>query len=240
MRRSDLTSLSLIALLALSLALAQPAAAAGTTDAAQTGTEAAPTPAAAIEPIDGFRSAKFGMAEAEVLAAIEKDFGVKAGDVAREDNPLEKTVALVAKVTDLIPESGQARAVYILGYKSKALIQVNVVWGKPVEDKPDLKRLATTANILQRYFMERSYVPSSVFTNRVLQDKTVLIFTGSDSAGHQVTLTLGGTPSATPAEGTEGATAEPPASGAENAFLRLSYVASPGNPDVFKVAPGAF
>jgi hypothetical protein len=232
------------ALLVLALGLFQPAAAAGTTDTSPTTTTttapAAP-PAAPIEPIDGFRSAKFGMNEVQVLAAIEKDFGVKAGEVSREDNPLEKTVALVAKVSDLIPDSGPARAVYILGYKSKALIQVNVVWGKPVSDKPDLKQLATTANILQRYFADRSYVPSSVFTNRVLQDKTVLIFTGADTAGHQVTLTLGGVPTAA-ADATQGQTGtdQGAAGGSENAFLRLSYVASPGNPDVFKVAPGAF
>src|SRR6185369_13874999 len=129
MKPSDLLSLiAPAALLALALGLAQPAAAAGTTtDTTQPATEAPAATPAPAEPIDGFRSAKFGMAEAEVVAAIEKDFGVKAGDVAREDNPLEKTVALVAKVSDLIPDSGPARAVYILGYKTKALIQVNVV-----------------------------------------------------------------------------------------------------------------
>src|SRR5580765_4945265 len=88
------------ALLVLALGLFQPAAAAGTTDTSPTTTTTAPAaaPAAPIEPIDGFRSAKFGMNEVQVLAAIEKDFGVKAGEVSREDNPLEKTVALVAKV----------------------------------------------------------------------------------------------------------------------------------------------
>src|ERR671930_647375 len=108
MPRNNVLFLATAALAALTLGLAQPALAAGTTD---------------------------------TQAAIEKDFGLKAGDVAREDNPLEKTVALVAKVNDLLPDSGPARAVYILGYKSKALIQVNVVWGKPVVEKPDLKQL---------------------------------------------------------------------------------------------------
>lgn len=232
MRREAMVRLApAAAVLALALALVLPAQAAGE---AQT-TETTAT-AAAVDPIDGFRSARFGASEAEVLAAIEADFGIKAGEVGREHNPLEKTTALIVEVNDLIPDSGQARVAYILGYKSKALIQVNVVWGAPVVEKPDLQQLATTANILQRYFLERRYAPDSVFTNRVLADKTVLIFTGSDSAGHQVTLTLGGAQAAEGAAPAEGQAATPP----EAAFLRLSYVASPGAPDVFKIAPGAF
>ncbi|MBX6324347.1 MAG: hypothetical protein IRY94_21250, partial [Rhodospirillaceae bacterium] len=169
MRRSDgLTPVAAAAFLAAAMALAQPALGAGaaTGDAAAQGGGAATGESAPVEAIDGFRSARFGMAEAAVLAAIEKDFGLKAGEVAREANPLEKTTALVAQVNDLIPDSGPARIVYILGYKSKALIQVNVVWGRPVVEKPDLKQLATTANILQRYFMERHYAPGSVYVNR--------------------------------------------------------------------------
>jgi hypothetical protein len=216
---------------------------AAATVVAQTEESAAATDTAseaAAGTIDGFRSARFGASEAEVLAAITQDFGVAEADVQREHNPLEKTTALIVEVEDMIPDSGKARIAYILGYKTNTLIQVNVVWGAPVVENPDLQQLATTGNILQRYFIEQRYVPESVFTNRVLADKSVLIFTGSDASGRQVTLTLGGATAATEEAAAEGTAGEAVAAQPQRAFLRLSYVASPGNPDVFKIAPGAF
>lgn len=195
--------------------------------------------AAAVGTIEGFRSARFGASEAEVLAAIQQDFGIAEAEVLREHNPLEKTTALIVEVEDMIPDSGKARIAYILGYKTSSLIQVNVVWGAPVVEEPDLQQLATTGNILQRYFLEQRYVPETVFTNRVLADKSVLIFTGSDQQGRQVTLTLGGA-NPQPAGSEGSAEEEAAAAEAQRAFLRLSYVANPGNPDVFKIAPGAF
>jgi hypothetical protein len=238
MRHDWFTASAVAAALAAGLTSALPAARAATVVAQTEEAADAGTAEAAVGTIPGFRSANFGANEAEVLAAITQDFGVAEADVKREYNPLEKTHALIIQVTDMIPESGTARIAYILGYKTNGLIQVNVVWGAPVVENPDLQQLATTGNILQRYFIEQRYVADSIFTNRVLADKSVLIFTGSDQDGHQVTLTLGG---ANPQTGEgEAAAAEAPAADAQRAFLRLSYVASPGSPDVFKIAPGAF
>ena len=239
MRHDGFAAVAAAAALAFALGLSSPVDAATvvaqTDDAAET-TAGSTEAQATVGTIDGFRSARFGASEAEVLAAITQDFGVAEADVQREHNPLEKTTALIVQVEDMIPDSGTARIAYILGYKTNTLIQVNVVWGAPVVENPDLQQLATTGNILQRYFIEQRYVPETVFTNRVLADKSVLIFTGSDAEGRQVTLTLGG---ANPQTG-EGEAAADPAAETQRAFLRLSYVANPGNPDVFKIAPGAF
>ena len=45
--------------------------------------------------VDGFRSARFGMSEAEVRAAVAKDFKIDPLDVQRVENPADGTSGLV-------------------------------------------------------------------------------------------------------------------------------------------------
>ena len=209
------------------------------TVAQQTDAETA-TDAEAAEPVDvgGFRSAGFGMAESEVIAAIDTDFGVADVDVARELNVLEQTQALSITVDDLLPDTGTARVIYILGYRSQALIQVNVVWGAPVDDAYNPQQIVNAANILQDYFLDRTYADGTVFANLPLSQGSLLVFTGSDSSGRQVTLTLGGLEAA--AESPEGDLSFAEMEATADLYLRLSYVESPGDPDVFRVEPGDF
>ena len=54
--------------------------------------------------IEGFRSAKFGFNESEVLKAINKDFRVKIKSVSRVINSNEKTVTLSIDAKDLLIE----------------------------------------------------------------------------------------------------------------------------------------
>ena len=80
--------------------------------------------------VEGFRSARFGMTEKEVHRAIYKDFRISKKNVERQVHPTEKTVNLGILVEDLLPQSGPAKAYYVFGYKSRRLIQVNIVWGQ--------------------------------------------------------------------------------------------------------------
>src|SRR5580693_1386206 len=92
---------------------------------------AAPSDQAPVAPpvvIDGFRSAHFGMTEAEVRKAIETDFKLTGSAVRPGDNPVERTHLLSVTVPDLVPDSGKAVIDYVLGYKSHSLIEVNVTW----------------------------------------------------------------------------------------------------------------
>ena len=204
--------------------------------------------------IDGFRSAKFGMSEAEVLQAILDDFGVTDAGVDRERNPLERTTSLIIRASDLLPDSGDAAVVYIMGYSSEELIQVNVVWGAAVSDDFDPQVLVDTANALQGYFVGQLYAPDTAFANILLEDGTLIVFTGSDEEGRQVTLSLISRPVEVPEEGAEGAESAEGEEGAAGeateeagedipalpTLLRLSYVADPANPDIFRVEPGSF
>src|SRR6185369_1855036 len=60
---------------------------------------AAAAPAAAddkaTKAIEGFRSAKFGMSESDVRAAMVKDFSVKSDAIKAQDNPAELTQSLL-------------------------------------------------------------------------------------------------------------------------------------------------
>ena len=52
--------------------------------------------------IDGFRSARFGYKENDVLRAIKKDFSINKNGVSRVVNQQEKTVTLGIDVKDLL------------------------------------------------------------------------------------------------------------------------------------------
>jgi hypothetical protein len=79
------------------------------------------------------------MTDAQVKAAIRKDFNNPAEKIQTEENASERTAVLTVTVGDLLEGAGKARVSYILGYASKKLIQVNIVWGTTIDPqaKPD-------------------------------------------------------------------------------------------------------
>ena len=149
--------------------------------------------------------------------------------MAAEDNSIEKTTALIATVDALEP-GGKAQIAYILGYKSKKLIQVNVVWGAPVEPGASAESLSGTAVLLRSYFLQQPFAPDQRQQDQRLQDGSILFFQGSDGQDRQVSLHLLGVP--LPAK--EG---EKPKAGFS---LRLSYIADPKSPDVYQLKAGSF
>jgi len=189
--------------------------------------------AAATEPhmVTGFRSARFGDKEPAVRAAIAKDFDRSGDAIDVVENPIESTKALKVEVEDLLPGSGTAAVTYILGFRSQALVQVNVVWGPPVDPEADPGTVVNTANQLRGYFLGLGFNPEMVLTNQQLPTGSVLVFRGTDPEGRLVALQLNPLRGPTP-DGAE------PAS--PRMSLVLSYVADPANPDVFKIEKGAF
>ena len=181
--------------------------------------------------VSGFRSAQFGMAETAVRAAIAKDFPVQAKTIASETNPVEKTTALSLTVDDLVPESGPARISYILGYKSKALIQVNITWGAvaPGVAAAAPETLVNTAAQLSNYLSGAGYSPDSIVSNAVLPGGSLVVFRGNDSKGRMTLLAMRG----------RNETVDKVVQFTPNQ-LQLSYVADPRNPDVFRLEKGKF
>lgn len=193
-------------------------------------------PVKATEParhvVDGFRSAKFGMTEAAVREAIAKDFGAKPDAITSEMHPSEQTTILGANVSELLPNTGPATVSYTLGFQSKALIQVSVLWAGSGGKIEDLQSLIATANVLRDYFLGLGLVPETIAVNKKAEDGSLVVFQGEDAAGHLVLVSL--------AIGkTDGAKAGDATVRFDGALL-VRYVENYKSPDVMRVKAGAF
>lgn len=226
---------TLIALLATGSAMAQQAQP-RQAPAPQPPAQAAPAPAQApaqaenAAVIEGFRSARFGMTEAETRAAIRRDFPEAAQRIASEQTPVERTQVLTITVPDLIPDAGAARVSYILGHRSKRLIQVTILWGPPADAAARPEALVNAAEALRAHFVSLAWKPGSAAGGVALADGSTLVFRGLDEQGRMAQLQV------LPAAPAAGA-----AAGAPRPFgLRLAYVSDPLNPDVFRLQRGQF
>ena len=178
--------------------------------------------------VNGFRSANFGMKERDVLKAIKKDFGIGKNRVSRKTHPNEKTVTLGIQVGKLLPESGPAKVFYIMGYKSKRLIHINVIWGKPITKKPNAEAIVATANQLRNHFAQKKYQKEGFALNAPLGEGVILVFQGKDRKGRAAKILL------------VNPKPEGDAKVGENIALTLSYIEKPMDPDVFRIKEGDF
>ncbi len=212
----------LVSLMATLPATAQNSAVSGQSPAA---------PSAKQARVEGFRNARFGMTEAQLREAIGKDFKLSGDDIQKVEDPTERTSALIVKVKDLLPDSGPAVVAYLLGYKSKKLFRVNVIWGQEIGSPVKPEQIVGTANSLRNYLLAQGYQQTGLILNQPLDSDNILVFQGTDTQGRLTELILGilKRPPAKP-------DAQPEVSGAS---LRLSYVEKPGEPDIYRV-PGGF
>ena len=172
------------------------------------------------------------MDAAQVKAAIQKDFGISPEKVKTEENAAERTTILTATVSDLLEGAGPARVSYVLGFKTKKLIQVTILWGTPVDPQSHPDKIVTAANQLRQLFLDSGYQPGSVVTNAQMADGTILVFQGQDADKHTTVLRL--------------ANAPPPAKGSKtegpggSVALSLSYTLDSRSPDIFRLKKGQF
>ena len=125
----------------------------GTVDIAESQT------AKKLAKIEGFRSAKFGMKEKDIYRAITKDFKISKGKVRRSSHSLAKTTNLEITVPKLLGVGGTAKIGYIMGFKSKRLMQVNVVWGRGAEEsgrKVKAQNIVDAANFLRNHLKKNN------------------------------------------------------------------------------------
>lgn len=193
-------------------------------------------PATAAQPakqakVEGFRNARFGMTEAQIRDAIGKDFKLSGDAIQRLEDPTERTSALLVKVDNLLPDSGPAVVAYMMGYKSKKLFRVNVIWGQEIGSPVKPEQIVGAANALRNYLVAQGYRQDTLILNQALSPDNVLVFQGTDGQGRLTELILGVTskPPAKP-------DAPPDVTGAS---MRLSYVEKPNDPDIYRV-PGGF
>jgi hypothetical protein len=172
--------------------------------------------------IDGFRSAKFGMGRAEVTKAIFRDFGLASQKITIISHPTELTQSLGVSIDQLLPKSGKSRVVYVFGYKSKRLMQVNIFIGQRVDKSVTAQRAISLGNLLGNHLLRKRYQDDGLVSHARLNDGSVLIFRGKDQKGRMVLLRL----------------SDPQPSNKNNEGLKalnLTYIEKPGQPDIYKL-----
>lgn len=174
--------------------------------------------------IDGFRSAKFGMDEKQVLRAISKDFKVPKTKVQHRKNSREKTMVLGIALPKILPLGGPAAITYIFGFKSKTLMHVSILWGKGAAEKVDGKTVVDAANFLSTHLLKNRYKKEKFISNRRINDQEIIIFQGLDKKNRAIILTL-----TAPTNNTD----QDPKKILQEYSLQLRYILSPENPDVF-------
>ena len=197
---------------------------------AEPGTTAAVPPAVST-PIEGFRQARFGMPEQQVRQAILRDFPAAAGRLARSTHPREKTTVLTITTEDLLPDVGLARVSYILGYSSKQLVQINIVWTSDGRSAARDEAIVAAANSLREHFQTQYYPPDEILANRPVGENAILVFRAGQADGRMVLLLLSGVAAVGRAERKP---APPPLS------LQLSYIRNHANLDIFRIERGGF
>ncbi len=196
--------------------------------AASTPAGSAPALASAVE-LTGFRSAKFGMNESDVKAAITKDFGVKADAIKADTNRNEQTRILTVKASDVLSGGGAAEVSYVFGFKSKTLIQVGVSWSKTTDENMTPEQLFSNSTVLRSHFLSAGYKPDTVATNMPINNG-ILMFRGSDAKDRTTLLILQGTLN----QGENNQRVLTPTA------LLLFYVADAKSPDVYRLPSGSF
>lgn len=201
-----------LAALAGALALSVPAH-------AQVPTTSAASAPAAPYLVTGFRSAKFGMTEPEVRAAIAHDFRFGDGALTASDDPARRTRVLALHLSHLAPAPGAVTLTYVVDAASHRLIYVNVAW--TTGDRPtDLERsqMAGAGVSLAHYFRALTWRPGRITAGAVPRTTTFVFFDGVDPNQAAVDLRAFGVKIAEPGS----APIEP----SGPAVLRLAYVAS--------------
>lgn len=187
-------------------------------------------PAADKARVEGFRSAQWGMTEAQVKQAIQRDFNVGGDKIKTEENLAERTKVLTVMVPEILEGAGTARVSYIFGHNTKKLIQVNILWGTGIDPQVAPDKIIAAANQLRQLFADSGYEPETVASNVRLNDGSVLVFEGADADKHTTVLRLAS--AAVPAQAGKPEKTE--------AALSLSYVMDPRNPDIYRLKKGQF
>jgi hypothetical protein len=158
--------------------------------------EVSPSPTAAEAApglITGFRSARFGMSEAQVRAAIAKDFKVEAPAIQTLFVAEQHTKVLTLALPQLNPGPCPAVLAYIFDTGTGALIHINVSWLFPGEANPYQRAAIQFAGErLAAYFHDRPTPPATVLPAGATGPQTVTFYAARDVQGHTVNVAADG------------------------------------------------
>jgi hypothetical protein len=167
--------------------------------------------------LDGYRSARFGMDEAAVRAAVRRDFEIDPGAL-QESEPIGYGTRMLSLLVDgLVQGGGPAQVTYVLGWRQRRLIQVSLIWPGGANRAPDLLPLDRVGEALRRNLLALPLDPAGIVGDQHQPDGSVLLLRVADEAGRVAAL-------ARLADGT----------------IHLAYHLDDRNPDRFRIARGDF
>ena len=178
--------------------------------------------------LTGFRSALFGMTPDQVRQAIRRDFSITADKIETAENGAERTTILAITVPDLLPASGPVQIAYVIGFRSRQLVQVTVTFGGAANPQLTPPVAVDLARMLQTHLVGVGYKPDTVAVNLAQPDGTIVVFRGDDAQGRRAIAALIGVAAV---EGQRPAAVP---------TLQVSYIRDPQNPDVFQIRKGDF
>ncbi|MEG3640598.1 hypothetical protein [Magnetococcus sp. PR-3] len=187
--------------------------------------------------VEGYKGAKFGMAEKQLLAALKKNFPKPYKKIGKTEHKHNQQKVFSLQVNNLIEGAGPAVVTYFMGYRSKRLVHVNVTWGNLVNpsSKASFDDLKVAADHLANYFQSYRFKPDSLIVGKMQSQQDILYFRGRDQKNREVRLQLSVRGVDTGKKDKEGKVIIDPRS-----YLQLSYIADPIKPDIYRIQPGAF
>lgn len=191
-------------------------------------TQGAPAAPAEEFRLNGFRSANFGMTVDQVRNAIRRDFNVAAERIETTENAIERTTVLTVTVPEPLPNAGPALVAYVIGFRTRQLVQVTITWGGQINPQFRPEQALGAARQLQSYFAGLGHRPDTVVTNAQQRDGSIVVYAGDDGQRRRTLLVL---------SNVVGAEGRPP-EGAP--VLQLSYIRDPQTPDVYQIRRGDF
>lgn len=180
--------------------------------------------------ISGFRGADFGMTERQVRAAIIHDLGLRNSDIHAGENAIQKTGVLSVLAPNLLPKGGRAEVDYVFGYRSRRLIEVNILWSRATDPAITPAQLVRDGEVLQNYFHGEGFPQGQSAANLALPGG-ILLFRTASPAGRTILLVLSGIIAKDQKTGKDAL--HPTA-------LRLSYAENAKHPDVYRLKTGSF
>jgi hypothetical protein len=148
--------------------------------------------------VEGFRSAKFGGSEKDVIQAAIRDLHITEKDIQKQQDPTAKVTILSAKLNSFEPVGVPATVNYVMGYKCNCLTQVSIQWNYPKEITPAQRGNAMLGiSALANRFQNEGWGKDEMIVNRLSgqskdgSEGAVVFFHGQNPQGGAITL-LGG------------------------------------------------
>jgi hypothetical protein len=150
------------------------------------------------DPVDGFRSAKFGADEKTVVQAAIKDLRVTDKDIQRIQDPSMQVTVLSVNMKNFAPLNMPATVNYVLGYKCNCLTQATVEWKVPDSVTPAQRGAALTGvAALVGHFSRENWGKDETVLNRVTgepkegSENAVVFFHGQNKKGGSAVTLIG-------------------------------------------------